>query len=339
MLTFFIHFYKKLEGNNLFRLCIMTALVIVSGVWCISLFETNLSLKDALWWSLVTITTVGYGDMVPVTTGGRIVAVCMMFLGIGFLGMFTANVASIFVEGGLRRERGMNKIKVKRHFIVCGWNYKAEEIIEELKADKKMDNTPIVLVSNIAEKPMESAGLYFVKGEVTDKTMELANLKDASTVIIVSDESVESHTRDAKVIMDILTIKHLNKDVYVCVEISNGKNSKHCEIAGADEVVVTGALSYRLLVQSALDKGVNKVFTELISNRFGNQLYKLPAPSNLIGYKFIDALHHLKMEFNAVVIALEPNAGKEIIINPSNDLVIRNGDQLVVMASERPKIF
>ncbi len=53
---------------------------------------------DALWWSVVTITTVGYGDRYPVTTGGRIVGAMLMLTGIGLFGMFTAYVASLFVE-------------------------------------------------------------------------------------------------------------------------------------------------------------------------------------------------------------------------------------------------
>ena len=251
--------------------------------------------------------------------------------------MFTANVASIFVEGRIKKGKGMNEVKVRNHFVICGWNYKTREIIEELKADKMMDNTPIVLVSNIPEQPIEKKGVFFVQGEVTEHTMKLANLKEATTVIIVSDESVESHTRDAKVLMDILTAKNINKDVYTCVEISSVNNSKHCEIAGANEIIVTGELSSRLLVQSALDPGVNRVFTELMSNSIGNELYKLSPPENVIGRKFIDALISLKQEFNAVIIAVEPKGKKEIIINPANDFIINDGDKIVVMTSERPK--
>ena len=337
MISLIIHFYIKFRENNLSRLCLLTLLIILSGVWCISQFETDFSLDDAFWWSVVTITTVGYGDMVPTTVGGRIVATCMMFLGIGFLGMFTASIASIFVDGRMKREKGMKKINAKQHFIICGWNYKTLEIVEELQSDKKMEHTPIVLVANVPEQPIDQKGLYFVRGEVTEQTMLFANLKDASTVIIVSDETVESHTRDAKVIMDLLTVKNIAKEVYACVEISNIKNSKHCGIAGANEVIVTGELSSRLLVQSALDPGVNRVFTELMSNRFGNELYKLKVPKIAVGQKFINVFQNLKKEFDVVIIALEQKGKRDVILNPSNDFIIKDGDKIVVMAKERPK--
>ena len=338
MISFFARFFFVIRKNNLSRLCILTFLVIGVSVWCISIFENNLSLKDSFWWCIVTITTVGYGDMVPATTGGRIVAMCLMFLGIGFLGMFTANVASIFVEGRMRQGKGMDEIKVINHFIICGWNYKTREIVEELKADTKMSKTPIVLVAHIPEQPLEYKGLFFVKGEVDECTMKRANVEEAATVIIVSDETVEPHTRDARVIMDTLTIRNINKDIYMCVEISDTKNSKHCEIAGANEIIVIGELSSRLLVQSALNPGIKRVFSELMSSRYGQELYKLQAPANVVGSRFIDALNSLKTEIDSVIIAVEPANKDEVVLNPPIDFIIQAGDHLIVMAEDRPKI-
>lgn len=56
------------------------------------------SFADALWWAMVTVTTVGYGDRYPVSAGGRGVAVVLMLVGIGLIGVLTATVASYFVE-------------------------------------------------------------------------------------------------------------------------------------------------------------------------------------------------------------------------------------------------
>jgi voltage-gated potassium channel len=60
---------------------------------------------DALWWAIVTVTTVGYGDKYPVTAGGRGVATVLMFVGIGLIGVLTATVASYFVEQGADDDR------------------------------------------------------------------------------------------------------------------------------------------------------------------------------------------------------------------------------------------
>jgi voltage-gated potassium channel len=60
---------------------------------------------DALWWAIVTVTTVGYGDKYPVTAGGRGVATVLMFVGIGLIGVLTATVASYFVEQSADEDR------------------------------------------------------------------------------------------------------------------------------------------------------------------------------------------------------------------------------------------
>ena len=93
-----------LRHHSLFRVLIAAAATLFLGAWLVLLFEekakgTNIhSYPDALWWAIVTVTTVGYGDRYPVTAGGRTVAVILMLLGIGLIGVLTATVASVFIK-------------------------------------------------------------------------------------------------------------------------------------------------------------------------------------------------------------------------------------------------
>ena len=93
-----------LRHHSLFRVLIAAAATLFLGAWLVLLFEeyakgTNIhSYSDALWWAIVTVTTVGYGDRFPVSEGGRAVAVILMLLGIGLIGVLTATVASVFVK-------------------------------------------------------------------------------------------------------------------------------------------------------------------------------------------------------------------------------------------------
>jgi voltage-gated potassium channel len=93
-----------LKHHSLFRVLIAAAGTLVVGAWLVLLFEENAkgsnihSYPDALWWAIVTVTTVGYGDRFPVTGGGRAVAVILMLVGIGLIGVLTATVASVFIK-------------------------------------------------------------------------------------------------------------------------------------------------------------------------------------------------------------------------------------------------
>ena len=93
-----------LKHHSLFRVLIAAAATLFVGAWLVLLFEdkakgSNIhSYPDALWWAIVTVTTVGYGDRFPVTGGGRTVAVILMLVGIGLIGVLTATVASVFIK-------------------------------------------------------------------------------------------------------------------------------------------------------------------------------------------------------------------------------------------------
>jgi voltage-gated potassium channel len=93
-----------LKHHSLFRVLIAVAGTLFIGAWLVLLFEEHArgsnihNYPDALWWAIVTVTTVGYGDRYPVTEGGRIVAVVLMLVGIGLIGVLTATVASVFIK-------------------------------------------------------------------------------------------------------------------------------------------------------------------------------------------------------------------------------------------------
>lgn len=105
-----------LKHHSLFRVLIAVVGTVFLGAWLVLLFEDNAKgsnihdYPDALWWAIVTVTTVGYGDRYPVSAGGRFVAVVLMLVGIGLIGVLTATVASLFIK----EHTDANKEEVKK---------------------------------------------------------------------------------------------------------------------------------------------------------------------------------------------------------------------------------
>ncbi|MBW2366661.1 MAG: NAD-binding protein [Deltaproteobacteria bacterium] len=324
--------------ENIHKVGIILLLVIILGSSGFIYFEKGTRPLDALWWSVVTLTTVGYGDISPTTPGGRLVGMGVMILGIGFLGILTATIASVLIEKRILENKGMKTATVSNHFILCGWNYRGSDIVAELRADPKCKGTPLVVLADIAEKPLDDPYLFFVRGDVNPENLDKATIDAAQSIIVLSDDRLDAYARDAKTILSTLTIKNRRPDVYTCVELMDPKNLGHCKLAKADEVIVVGDLTTNLLVQAALDHGITRLISELVSNRYGKDLYKIKVPAEFIGQTFFNTMCKLKQEWDILCLGLVDKTGENYLANPDGERHLGADDRLIVIADDRPNI-
>ncbi|MBW2622167.1 MAG: ion transporter [Deltaproteobacteria bacterium] len=331
-------FLRLVRRERLDRVALVLLLLVIFGTLAFSLFEKDMGLLDSLWWTLVTITTVGYGDISPATLGGRIVGTGVMLLGIGIVGLFTATVAGVFIENRMMEEKGMRVNKVKDHFVIGGWNFRGPDIVAEFRADPKSQKLPIVLIAELQEKPLDDPNLHFIRGEMDEENLEKANLNEAQAVLLLADDGLDVGARDAKTILNTLTVKSLYPSVYTCVELMRAKNVDHCHRAKADEIIVVGELSTNLLVQASLDHGITRLITELVSTRYGSDLYKVKVPEKYSGARFYDIMCELKRDHGLLCVGIEDVNGAGLLANPDSDYKVGPEDQLVIIASSRPKL-
>ncbi len=338
--------WKFLQRENLNQLLLLTTVIILISTTSISMVEPEMSLVNGLWWSIVTMTTVGYGDISPHSLGGRIIAALMMFFGIGLLGMFSATVASVLVSHKLQEERGLTSNRYHNHIILCEWNHRTKEIVNDLRADGKTALQPLVLIADIPTKPIDDDNFHFIAGNVTDETLQRANIAQAQTVIILGDDRLEPTARDAKVVLATLTVESINRDVYTIVELVSDANVRHCERASANEIIVNNHVTSGLLARAVLDHGITKVISEWLSVDHGNELYKIHVPTPMVNRSFVEALTLMKQQHGCIVLGIQSgiqsngnnNGNNEVLSNPPTDYIVGKDDQLIVVCAERPNI-
>ncbi len=325
--------WQFLETENFLRPLLIIILIIAISSLSLSLVEPNLSLIDSLWWAVVTLTTVGYGDVTPKTIAGRFIAFLDMLVGIGVLTLLTATVASILVERKISKDLGMHSYNFEEHIILCEWNYRSEIVIKELRIEPETEKTPIVLISDIDRKPIKDKHLFFVKGEVCDETLHQANLLKAKTVIILGDENLDYKQRDARVILSTLTVKSINNKAYTIVELINENNIETCKRACADEIIVSSKLSSNLISSSAINHGISRVITDIVTYEYGSQLFKRLVSEAEEGKLFIDVFMKMKKDSQSTVIAIQHGNEGETISNPPADYQLAADDYLIFIAT------
>lgn len=330
--------FALLQRENLLTLTLIILVIVLCSSLAITFFEPNINFVSGIWWSIVTLTTVGYGDISPSTAGGRMVAAIIMFFGIGILGMLSANLATIMINKRFRENKGMGKTGLEKHIILCEWNHRSRAVLRELRADAKTASTPVVLIADIDEKPIDEPNFVFINGQVNEESLEKANLKKATTVVVLGDDTLEPTSRDAKVVLTTLTIETINPDAYTIVEIASKANEQHCRRANADEIIIGSELSSHLLASATIDHGMSAVVSELLSARYGNDLFSMAAPAQFIGQPFLNVMIELKKEHMATLIAIQKGRGQEVISNPDNDYILEDNDYLVLVAKERPRL-
>jgi voltage-gated potassium channel len=286
------------------------------GAILVSIFESGsnkqfMTIYDGVWWVLVTMTTVGYGDKVPMTTGGRMIGTIIMFSGVALLSLFTATVSSIFITRKLREGKGLQDIKFKEHLLICGWNFSAEQILMLLEKENKRVS-PIVLINQLNEEAVAdiihrfpSLKIKFVRGDFSKEVvLNRANIKMAKAVIILPDSSSGLATKsDETTILSTLTIKSLNSKVRVIAYIQDRENLSHIRKAKADEVLLSDAYAGYLMASHILAPGVPQAVHQLFSDEETTHLTRQEIPASFIGKTYAELAEQIHAQ-NAIPIGV-----------------------------------
>jgi voltage-gated potassium channel len=278
------------------------------------------SMWDAVWWTLVTAFTVGYGDKVPMTVGGRLVAVLVMLFGIGLLGMITGRIASWLVAWKIKEGSGLaDQKKIKRHFVICGWKNEMAAVLEDiLYINPQFSEEDIVVVSAVEQAKMENLrsnpnlqNVRFVRGDYVDENVLLrANIRKAAGALVLADRSSQASDQevDARTVMTVLTIKTLSRDIYTCAELIDSKFKRYLENVHCDEIILSREHNRILLANATAASGIAHIVQDLL-NVGGGRLITKNFPDRFVGDSFAKLSSYFMDGERGILIGLLENTG------------------------------
>jgi voltage-gated potassium channel len=266
----------------------------------------------AVWWGLVTLTTVGYGDVVPITLWGRVVGTLLMVIGFISLSLVTATIASVFIERKFRQERGLEAVKVTQHILILGWPEDADALMDHLL--KRLPQAiPVVLINKATPEQMEAVRERFPEGAVSylrgdfsrEDILLKANILGALKAIILADRQPGETAAqvDQRTLFTALTLKALHPKIRILAELLRTENRTYLERAGAEEVLIRGQYDSSLLAGAIASPALFRVYTSLLLGDVQG-LWDVEVPSRFQGRPLSEFAAFLQEQQQGILIGV-----------------------------------
>lgn len=309
-----------------FKVALFLVFLILTSMAGILLFELSKNDQfetawDAFWYSIVTVTTVGYGDKTPVTLGGRIVGLLLMGMGVVVVAAVTGQIASFLVDQQMKRREGLISLKnIEGHFIVCGWRKELDKVIEGILAvNQDLDPSGLVLINSMGAEPMQAIlnnpefkGINYIKGDyIEEETLKRANIRSARRVMLLADQSQDYSLQevDSRTVMAVLTIESITKRIYVCAELLDEKFEKYLRLANCDEIILSREYSKLIIANASSASGMSHIVSDLLTTGERGGLKARDIPMGFYGKSFGELSRYYAEQFGSIVIGLLENTG------------------------------
>ncbi len=314
--------------------------ILTSILFTLESRDPNANIKDmgdAIWFAMVTLTTVGYGDLTPITREGRIFGSIFLLGSLGFYGVMIGQISTIMNTIKENNKLGMNGTNFTNHVVIIGWSDFGKAVVDQLIAagrnvaivTKVKDNIDIIQEFY----PKKNVFTLFSDYANFDLLSKL-NVEESSIVFVNLDDDTE------KLVYVLNLKKHFNHLKYV-VTLDNANLKSTFQSAGVTYAVSKHEIASRLLASYIFEPDVAEYSEEIIAFPQTDEDYDIKQylivednPYNNLYYEKV--FYDMKKEFNAVLIGIVKIEGgkKRLIKNPESQVMINEGDYLIMITNK-----
>jgi voltage-gated potassium channel len=326
---------KKFE---LYTLLMFASIVVFVSAVLIYVMEANNpdssinSLFDAFYWALVTISTVGFGDVTPITDGGRAIAMVIIVAGVGVLSFFTSIIVSAFNEklGELRESKSVQDLhKLKSFFLICGYSDTAKIVASRLHRNGKN----IVVLDEDYERVEEakSRGLIAVHGDPTQlasyKKFNIDFDEKVNTILCLEEDDVLN-------VYIALTIRSISRQINVIAIAQDEHNIVKLKLSGVNEVIFAQNIVGLLAREFGGKPVAFEAFHAMRSGESNMHLEEIVVDDLILTYhKQIASLQHQR--FFLLLLGFYRRGEDDFVFNPAPDFSLELGDILVFLGQQQ----
>lgn len=224
---------------------------------------------QAFWWGIVTLTTVGYGDIYPITAVGKFLSSIVSFLGIGLVAIPTGILGSAFLEEiSNKKEGSIEDVEFSEHIVFCGWSSTALSVFEELKSRNYQDK-PMVLISQTPNPNIP--GVTYINGDFADEAiLKKAGIDRSSTCVVFATSGPNDTEQkiDLRSILTVYQIRRLNPDTHLIVEIVRKENAEIIkERMQGDEIIFKEDIDTAVTASAIRHPFISRFLYELLDGK------------------------------------------------------------------------
>lgn len=321
----------EIRGMDTLKQSIVSVLLSVAliGIGCAGyMIIEGWNFMDALYMTIITLATVGYGEVNKVSMEGRMFTVFLILLGVGYFLYLVGNIIQFLVEGRIRAILGRRKLdtqinRLENHYIICGYG-RIGRVLTRYLIQKYID-VVVIEKDECRLNVMNEDGILYLIGEATDENM-LANAG-----IHRAKGVVTAVATDADNVFLVLTAKQLNPNLFVVARADQNSTKKTLMAAGADKVISPYDLGARRMAHAILRPTV----IEFLEMAFADdevdiqvEELKIGPDSEIIGKTLVES--GIRQKFDLIVIAIRKPTGV-MKFNPGAEAKFDADDTVVVV--------
>jgi voltage-gated potassium channel len=285
-------------------------------------------LIDSLYMTVITLATIGYGEVHSLSRIGRIYTMFLILVGVGFLGYLGAAIIQFMVEGRIRAILGRKRLdrkieKLRNHYIVCGYGRIGRVLCAHIR-HKPLDLVAIEKDEKLVHV-MEEDGIPYIWGDSADETVLMkAGIQRARGLVAALGTDIDN-------VFLVLTARQLKPDLFIMARATQKESQKKLMAAGATSVVSPNEIGATSMAQRIIRPTVTSFLDfALTYQRKDIQMEEIPVSekSKLVNVMLKDS--RIRQDFNLIIIAIK-NENGEMNFNPSFETRIEAGSTVIAV--------